>query len=174
MLSMPLQCTLTDLLGADQGHRKPEEGPPEKYAILKAVTASVVTVTSDESTVSFNRNQTMGIHGIEETEKEIMGANRDIRDLLRALPTKTDIQQLIATVERSCKQAVEDLREEVVAVGNRVEVLEIGQEETTQAVGNFQDTVKHHKELLNFYRDQLDDFENRDHRENIRIQDLPE
>ncbi|PIN95547.1 hypothetical protein AB205_0089160, partial [Aquarana catesbeiana] len=40
---------------------------------------------------------------------------RDIRELIRALPTKTDIQELISTVERSCKQAVEDLREEIVA-----------------------------------------------------------
>lgn len=43
-----------------------------------------------------------------------------------------------------------------------------------QVVADIQDTVKYHEEVLNFYRDQLDDYENRDRRQNIRIKGLPE
>lgn len=122
--------------------------------------------------------------GLEEarriTDTEIAEINcedRDIRDLIKelikTLPSKTDIK-LISTVERSCKQAAEDLREEVTAVGNRVETLENNQEAIIHAVTNTQDTIKHQEELMNTYRDQLDDYENRDHRQNIKIRDLPE
>lgn len=97
---------------------------------------------------------------------------RDIRELIRALPTKTDIQELISTVERSCKQAVEDLREEIVAVRNRVEVLE--EDQIKQAMGEVQEIIKQQEDMLNAYRDQLDDIRNRDRRQNIRIRDLPE
>lgn len=48
----------------------------------------------------------------------------DIMKLLRALPTKADIQQLISAVEQSCQQAVESLREDTKALGHRVENLE--------------------------------------------------
>lgn len=61
-----------------------------------------------------------------------------------------------------------------MAVGNRVEVLENGQDEITQAVGEVHDIIKQQEDLMNTYRDQLDDFENRDCRQNIQIRDLPE
>lgn len=73
----------------------------------------------------------------------------DIKENVKALLTKADIQQLIATVEKSCKQAVEELGEEVVAVGNRVEAIENGQEEIIQAVADVQDTTKYCEEIIN-------------------------
>lgn len=60
-----------------------------------------------------------------------------------------------------------------MAVGNRVEVIENGQEEIVQAVADVQDTIKY-EEIMNNYRDQLDNFKNRDRRQNIRIRGLPE
>lgn len=93
----------------------------------------------------------------------------DIRELLKALPTKTDIQQLISAVEQSCQQAVEGLREDTRVLGHRVEALENGHEAIVQAAVDIQDTAKYHEEILNSHRDQLDDYENRDHRHNIRI-----
>lgn len=44
-------------------------------------------------------------------------------------------------VEQSCKQEVENLREEVVAVGNKVEVLENGQDEIIQVMGDVQEIL---------------------------------
>lgn len=66
---------------------------------------------------------------------------------------------------------MEDLREEIVAVGNRVEVLEEGQDQIKQAMGEVQDIIKQQEDMLNTYRDQLDDIENRDRRQNIRIRE---
>lgn len=43
-----------------------------------------------------------------------------------------------------------------------------------QAVADIQDFTKHHEEVFNSYRDQLDDYENRDRCQNIRIRGLPE
>lgn len=90
------------------------------------------------------------------------GTDLDIRELLRALPTKADIQQLITAVEQSCQQAVEGLREDTQALGHRVEALENGHEAMAQAVADVQDITNHHEEVLNSYRDQLDDYDNRD------------
>lgn len=102
------------------------------------------------------------------------GLELDIRELLRALPSKTDIQQLISAVEQSCQQAVEGLREDTLALGHRVETLENGHEAMMQVVEDIQDTTKYHAEVLNSYKDQLDDYENRDRRQNICIKGLPE
>lgn len=105
-----------------------------------------------------------------EAEKEI----KEIKDLLRALPTKTDIQQLISTVEQAFQQAVENLKEDTKALGHRVESLEDYYEATIQAVTEVQDSIKEHEDVLNLYKDQLDDYENRDRRQNIRIKGLSE
>lgn len=69
---------------------------------------------------------------------------------------------------------MENLREDTRALGHRVELLENSHEAVVQAVADIQDTAKYHEEALNFYRDQLDDYENRDRRQNIRIKGLPE
>lgn len=98
----------------------------------------------------------------------------DIRELLWALPTNTDIQQLISAVEQSCLQAVEGLREDTQALGHRVEKVENDQEVMVHAVADVQDAIKNHEDVLNSYRDQLNDYENRDRRQNIRIKGLPE
>lgn len=47
----------------------------------------------------------------------------DLREHPKALPTKADIQQLIAAVKLSCKQAIDGIREDTVALGPRVETL---------------------------------------------------
>lgn len=84
------------------------------------------------------------------------------------------MQQLISALEQSCQQAVEGLREETRVLGHRVETLENSHEAVAQAVADIQDTVKYHEEVLNLYKDQLDDYENRDRRQNICIKGLPE
>lgn len=99
---------------------------------------------------------------------------RDIRELLRALPTKMDIQQLISAVEQSCLQAVEGLREDIRDLGHRVEKVENDRDVMIHAVADVQDAIKNHEDVLNSYRDQLDDYENRGKRQNIRIKGLPE
>lgn len=98
----------------------------------------------------------------------------DLKEHLRALPTKNDIQLLITAVETSCKQAVEGLREHIGALGHRVEEMETGQEAIRQAVVDVQDITKNHEEVLNSLLDQMDNHENRDCRQNIHIRDLPE
>lgn len=45
------------------------------------------------------------------------GLELDIRELLKALPTKSYIQELISAVEQSCQQAVESLREDTWSQG---------------------------------------------------------
>lgn len=41
-------------------------------------------------------------------------------------------------------------------------------------MADVQDNTKYQEEILKSYMDQLDDFENRDRRQNIRIRGLPE
>lgn len=41
----------------------------------------------------------------------------DLREHLQALPTKADLQQLIAAVELSCKQVIDGMREDTAALG---------------------------------------------------------
>lgn len=99
-------------------------------------------------------------HGTHGAETVAIFKEWEIKEHIRALPTKADIQQLIATVEHLCKQAVEELREELGEVGNRVEVIENDQEKIIQIILDIIDITKYHEEALNTYRDQFDDFEN--------------
>lgn len=99
---------------------------------------------------------------------------RDIWELLKALPTKNGIQQLINAVEQSCLQAVESLKEDIRDLGYRVEEMEKEQETTVHVVADVQESIKKYEEVLNSYRDQLDEYENRDRRQNIRIKGLQE
>lgn len=71
-------------------------------------------------------------------------------------------------------QAVESLKEDIWALGHRVEKVESEQEAIVHAAADVQDTIKKNEEVLNSYRDQLDDYENRGRRQNIRIKGLPE
>lgn len=93
---------------------------------------------------------------------------------MTSLPTKNDIQSLISAVELSCKQMVEGIREDTIALGRRVEEIEINQDDIKQAVVDTQEVVKKYEEKLNFLLDQIDDQENRTRRQNIRIRGLSE
>lgn len=55
-----------------------------------------------------------------------------------------------------------------------MEEVEKKQEEIIQAMADVQDNIKCQEEAMNFYMDQLDDFENRERRQNICIHSLPE
>lgn len=52
--------------------------------------------------------------------------------------------------------------------------MENGQDDTKQVMAVIQDIIKHHEVVMNSLLDQLDDYENRDHRQNIHIRGLPE
>lgn len=93
---------------------------------------------------------------------------------MRALPTKTDIQQLISALEQSCLQAVEGLKGRTPGLWDTIEKVENDQEVMVHAVADVQDAIKNHEDVLNSYRDQLDDYENRDRRQNICIKGFHE
>lgn len=97
----------------------------------------------------------------------------DLRECLRALPTKKDIRLLITAVEVSCKQVVEGLREDIAALGHRVEKVETGQDNIRQVVANTQAMTTYYERVLNTLMDQMDDHENRECLQNIRIKGLP-
>lgn len=111
---------------------------------------------------------------ISQAEVTSIDLDKELREHLRSLPTKNDIQLLISAVELSCKQMVDGLREDTIALGHRVEEMEISQDDIKQAVADTQEAVKNHEEKLNSLLDQMDDQENRDRRQNIRIQGLAE
>lgn len=77
-------------------------------------------------------------------------------------------------VESSCKQMVEEVREDTIALGRRVEEIEMTQDDLKQAVVDTQEVVKEYEEKLNSLLDQTDDQENRARRQNIRIRGLNE
>lgn len=52
--------------------------------------------------------------------------------------------------------------------------MEISQDDIKQAVADTQEAVKNHEEKLNSLLDQMDNQENRDRRQNIRIRGLAE
>lgn len=148
-------------VGAGMGKNVDGPGSPGEGSVAQTKTPSFVPI-------QYGDKLSVGTGG------GLEGLELDIRELLRSLPTKSDIQELISAVEQSCQQAVENLREDTRAMGHRVESLENSHEAVVQAVADIQDTVKQHEEALNFYRDQLDDYENRDCRQNIPIKGLPE
>ncbi|PIO27508.1 hypothetical protein AB205_0191200, partial [Aquarana catesbeiana] len=126
-------------------------------------------VVCDQESTQDGKGSLQGRNG-QSTDPE-----RDIWDLLKALPTKNDIQQLINAVEQSCMQAVESLKDDIRDLGYRVEEgMEKEQETTVQVVAYVQESMKKYEEILNSYRDQLDEYENRDRRQNIRIKGLKE
>ncbi|XP_073462226.1 uncharacterized protein [Aquarana catesbeiana] len=110
----------------------------------------------------------------QEWDGQKANSERNIWELLKALPTKNDIQQLIKAVEQSCMQAVASLKEDIRDLGHRVEVAEKEQETITQEVVDVQESIRKYEEILNSYREQLDEYENRDRRQNIRIKGLKE
>lgn len=85
------------------------------------------------------------------------------------MPTKTDIQQLIAAVELSCKQVIEGIKEETTALGHRVEAVETSQDEILHTIAALQETATHHENVLNSLLVQMDDYENWKRRQNIHI-----
>lgn len=93
---------------------------------------------------------------------------------IRALPTKDDILKLINVVEANFKEAMELLKIETVALGNRVETLETGHEEVVCSIKALQAHIHQQDNRIELLTLQLDDHENRERRQNIRIRGLPE
>lgn len=146
-----------------QGSQKATEVDPGQCLLVHNQ-----TLMHDQMSPQKGDRRSQGLNG------QSVDSERDIWELLRALPTKNYIQQLINAVEQSCLQAVESLKEDIRDLGHRVEKVENEQETIVHAVEDIQDSIKKYEEVLNSYRDQLDEYENRDRRQNICIKGLPE
>lgn len=120
-----LQCTETVLTAGGE--------VPAPNTGQMAIQGSQTLVEADPSQSLLECNQALMINQLspKNRDRRPQGPNgqkentdRDIWELLRALPTKNDIQQLISAVEQSCLQAVESLKEDIWALGHRVEKME--------------------------------------------------
>ena len=100
--------------------------------------------------------------------------DKDIRSHILSLPTKADLERFAHTVEKALRQDIADLQVDTAHLGGRVETLENQWEETTPALQALTEHCKRQDRRLEALLDQMDDFENRSRRVNIRIRGLPE
>lgn len=72
----------------------------------------------------------------------------DLREHIRALPTKQNISLLIAMVETNFKTALEQLKSDTTALGHQVETLETGHEDVLQVMEGLQHRVHRQDTML--------------------------
>lgn len=100
--------------------------------------------------------------------------DKDICSHILTLPTKADLELFAHRVEKALRQDIEALQADTAHLRGRVEALETQWEETTPAIQALTEICKMQDHRINSLLDQMDDFENRSCRVNIRIRGLPE
>ncbi|XP_056391872.1 uncharacterized protein LOC130284929 [Hyla sarda] len=98
----------------------------------------------------------------------------DLRTLVASLPTKNDLSSLAKQIVAECKEEFVQLRQDVSALTARVVGVEETQASSSSAVQALQAVVKQHSDQLFTLQQHLDDVENRNRRNNIRLRGLPE
>lgn len=66
------------------------------------------------------------------------------------------------------------MKSDTTVLGNLVEAMEVGHEDNSQAVDLLRDRAHRHDSMMESLLLQLDDYENRERRQNICIRGLPE
>lgn len=93
---------------------------------------------------------------------------------LQSIPTKHDLEQCVTRLESSYKQEIQTIKADILEVGDRVNDMEHQQTEVLTCVQSHHSAIQY---LLSKEEEQashLEDIENRNRRNNIRIRGIPE
>ncbi|KAM4795699.1 uncharacterized protein WCC33_000776 [Rhinophrynus dorsalis] len=90
------------------------------------------------------------------------------------LPTRSDMERLLYSVQDSIKTDIADLRTDLHSLGSSVSDLEESQSSLAVAQDCLQQRLIYQEETIDFLKAQVDDLENHSRRSNICIRGLPE
>uniref|UniRef100_A0A8C5PME2 Uncharacterized protein n=1 Tax=Leptobrachium leishanense TaxID=445787 RepID=A0A8C5PME2_9ANUR len=97
-----------------------------------------------------------------------------IRDILRSLPTKEDMEALMRRMETAWESRWEHMSQDVLHLGSRIQGLEDSKDQHDDRVLALEQQVSAHSKYFTQLRRDLDDVDNRGRRNNLRIRGLPE
>lgn len=107
-------------------------------------------------------------------EEDIASRHSGVAALVSDLPTKTELASMLLSLERAIKKEVSAVRSDLSQVIERVEESEQRLDRHAAAIGNLQSTTRTLAIAHRMALYKIEDQENRNRRNNIRIRGLPE
>ncbi|CAH2282447.1 Hypothetical predicted protein [Pelobates cultripes] len=98
----------------------------------------------------------------------------DIKGILRNLPSRADLAQMLGKLETTFQQKMESLNSEITQVGRRVQDLEDERGSHHTLMHSISAKVQAQERHLSMMQRSLDDIDNRGRRNNLRIKGIPE
>lgn len=98
----------------------------------------------------------------------------DVGDLFQSLPTKEDMKAMIANLEKTQGREFQEVRGEIVQLSTRVEVTEAGAAIADTRMDRLERMQASYESQLSELRLQIEDQEDRNRRNNLRIKVIPE
>lgn len=100
--------------------------------------------------------------------------DQDIRTLLQALPTKTDIEAMILRLEETHRRDIQEVRGEVSSLSERVTLGEMAVSSLEDRVSALEQAQDSHKDSAISLQLHLEEIEDRSRRNNLRLRGIPE
>ncbi|XP_075714500.1 uncharacterized protein LOC142749855 [Rhinoderma darwinii] len=98
----------------------------------------------------------------------------DIRQLVQLLPTRADMTSFARQIVEECKLEFTQFRAELSSLSTRVDTLTQERVADNATIANIQSTIQQHSAQLFILQQHLNDIENRNRRNNLRVRGLPE
>lgn len=105
---------------------------------------------------------------------ELVPVDQDIRTLLQALPTKTDIKAMILHLEETHRRDIQEVRGEVSSLSNRVTSGETAVSPLEDRVSALEQARDSHRDTVISLQLHLENIEDRSLRNNLRLRGIPE
>uniref|UniRef100_A0A803K9I3 L1 transposable element RRM domain-containing protein n=1 Tax=Xenopus tropicalis TaxID=8364 RepID=A0A803K9I3_XENTR len=98
----------------------------------------------------------------------------DIRSYLKCLPSKAEIKNMLQELTTAIRDEMRDLKKDVISLSARTDTMEKNHEKLIKHNTYLHKTVHNQAEKIDELERQMEDFENRSRRINIRIRGIPE
>ncbi|VEL16763.1 unnamed protein product [Protopolystoma xenopodis] len=108
-------------------------------------------------------------HSDSESEEE-----EDIRSYLKCLPSKAEIKSMLQNLSVVLTDEMRDIRKDIVNIAVRTDTIEKAQEKLLKHNTYLHKTVKKQAQQIEELERQMEDFENRSRRVNLRVRGIPE
>lgn len=147
-------------------------------AVLQSTPASPPTTSARYSEVTGDVHSDMATH-----PRQVRDLPDDLRAILQALPTKadfealpskTDIETLIQRVEEAHARDIQEIREEMQTISERVDAGESSISALTQRVKDLEQSRETQAATAVDLQLHLEDLEDRSRRNNLRLRGIPE
>lgn len=102
---------------------------------------------------------------------EVNQLDQDIRSMMQALPTRTDIEALILRLEETHRRDIQEVREDVTNLTDRVASGEAAFSDLTSRVAALEQTHDTHRDMSVALQLHVED---QSHRNNLQLRGLPE